>query len=274
MEFTSDLLNLFVGSNDGRTLDMGLWERMKPPIDLSINGHRIDELFAYTTYANLFFFTLVCLGLFGFSFFYAKKRNKSASYNKGDSKKQIALVAAIALSVFLFIDMRITKESNQDYTGIYTKWPKEDDAVRIQIMGQQWMWNVRYPGKDQVFNTADDVVLTNDFRVPQGKKVVVQVISKDVIHSFSLPNTRRKVDAIPGRVTRMWFELKKDEVLEGEYPVVCAEMCGTNHYKMQAKMTVYSQDDYEKWYQQAQEVAAMENDPKNLAFFWGWKWVK
>ena len=94
------------------------------------------------------------------------------------------------------------------------------------------------------------------------------MISKDVIHSLYLPNARRKVDAIPGRITRIWFKLNKP----GKYDIACAEMCGTHHYKMAAKMTVYSQEDYMAWLNEAQEIALAANDPERTEDFWGWKW--
>lgn len=247
---------------------MSFWQMIQAPEDISVNGHLIDYLFNYTTIMNLFFFFLVCGGIFGFSYFYSKKRNPKPYYTHGTKKIHIIVSMTIAALVFVTIDMNITRISNNDFTKVFANWPKGEDIVRIEVMAQQWMWNVRYPGKDKVFNTSDDVVLNNDFRVPVGKKVVFQLVSKDVIHSLYFPNTRRKVDAIPGKVTRMWFEVTKP----GVYDVACAEMCGTHHYKMKAQLTVYSQEDYEKWLNEAENMAAVEHDPENQMAFWGWKW--
>ena len=118
------------------------------------------------------------------------------------------------------------------------------------------------------FNTEDDVLTMNDLRVPTGKKILFQISSKDVIHSFYLPNARRKVDAIPGRVTKMWVELKKT----GLFDVACAEMCGIYHYRMQGKMTVYTPEEYQKWLNVAQMKALEENDPESKDLYWGWAW--
>ena len=124
--------------------------------------------------------------------------------NKDYLGKHIAIVAAIGALVFIVIDMQITGISNRDYMDVFAKWPKEtDDIVRVEVLGQQWAWNFRYAGKDGIFNTEDDIVTLNDLRLPVGKKIVFQVTAKDVIHSFSLPNTRLKVDAMPGRVAKM-----------------------------------------------------------------------
>jgi len=248
---------------------MSFIERISPPEDISENGHLIDWLFNYITIMDAIFFFFVCLGIFGFSYLYSAKRSKRGEYTYGNRKGQILVATAIGALVFFCIDLNITRIANNDYVGTFINWPKADeDVVKVQVLAQQWMWNVRYAGKDQTFNTEDDVVTTNDLRLPTGKKIVVQVLSKDVIHSFSLPNVRRKVDAIPGRITRIWFQLKKT----GNYEIVCAEMCGTAHYKMRGEMTVYSPQEYQAWLDESQSIAVAENDPENADQFWGWKW--
>jgi cytochrome c oxidase subunit 2 len=218
---------------------------------------------------NIFFFALVCAGLFGFTFIYHHKKNKKPYYTYGNKKIQFWTINLIAIGVFIGIDATISTVANKDLRDVFWNWPKDkEQPVKIQVMGQQWVWKFRYAGGDGVFNTQDDVVTVNDLRLPINKKVLFQLTSKDVIHSFFLPNTRRKVDAMPGRISRMWFELTKT----GEYPIVCAEMCGTAHYKMGAKLTTYSPEDYESWLGQAQKLALQTNDPEDLDLYWGWKW--
>ena len=253
------------------TEDLSLWQRLALPEDISEHGHLIDWLFNYTTYLNLFFFGLVCIGLFGFTFLYHKKRHPKPYHTYGSKKIHIIISIIIGSAVFIGIDLNIAHMSSDDYVNVFAKWPKEDeDIVRVEVMGQQWMWNYRYAGRDNIFNTDDDIVTVNDLRLPTGKKVVFQIISKDVIHSHFLPNTRRKVDAIPGRLTRMWVKLKKT----GVYPVACAEMCGTYHYRMQAKMTVYTPEEYQDWLDEAQRIALETNDPEVADNYWGWKWTQ
>lgn len=249
--------------------DMGMWERFQPPEDISESGHLIDWLFSYTTYLNIFFFTLVCIGLFGFSYLYYYKRHPKPEYTYGNKKIHIIVATVIGVAVFFGVDLNITRVSNNDFINVFAKWPgEEQEVVRVQVMAQQWMWNFRYAGRDGVFNTEDDVITMNDLRVPIGKKIVFQLTSKDVIHSFFLPNARQKVDAIPGRITRMWVELNK----AGEWGIACAEMCGTFHYRMAAKLTTYTQENYDAWLAEAEERAVVENDPERAEMYWGWKW--
>src|SRR5690554_3090854 len=168
--------------------DMSFWERIKPPVDMSENGHLIDWLFMYTTWMNIFFFVLVCAGLFGFSYLYYYKRHPKPYYTYGNKKAHILVATAIGLSVFLAVDMNITRISNNDYLNVFASYPveSEEEILKVQVMGQQWAWNFRYAGADGVFNTEDDVITLNDLRLPVDKKIVFQVISKDVIHSFFL----------------------------------------------------------------------------------------
>ena len=250
--------------------NVGFWEAMKPPVDISTTGYLIDDLFMLTTKLIIFFFVLVCIGLFGFSFKYSKKRNPKATYTHGTSKKQIGIVAFIGAMVFILVDMQITTISNRDFVNVFIKYPKEsEDIVRVEVLAQQWAWNFRYAGKDGIFNTEDDVVTLNDLRLPVGKKVVFQVSSKDVIHSLSFPNARQKVDAMPGRISRLWFEL----TTPGLYDIACAEMCGTYHYRMQAKLTVYSQEDYAVWLNEMETNATKVNEIDNPDMYWGWQWL-
>ncbi|MDA9189451.1 cytochrome c oxidase subunit II [bacterium] len=250
--------------------DMSLWQRIQPPEDISINGHHIDWLFNYTTVICGFFFLLVCIGLFGFSWKYSEKRSVKAIYTYGNKKVHSLVILVIGAAVFFGADTAITVVSNNAYKDIFVNWPGEnEDVFKVQVMAQQWAWNFRYAGPDGTFNTDDDIISLNDLRIPNNKKVVIQMISKDVIHSLFLPNIRRKVDAIPGRVTRIWFQATKP----GVYDIACAEMCGTHHYKMKAKLTVYNQEDFNDWQNHASLLANVEANPENPDLYWGWKWM-
>ncbi len=248
---------------------MSFWDRMTPPEDISSNGHLIEWLFNYTTYVNLFWFALVCFGLFGFSYMYSAKRHKIALYTHGNEKNHLILTALIGLGVFLSVDMVITKVSTRDMKESFWNFPKDDrEFLKVQVLAQQWAWNFRYAGKDGEFNTADDIVQLNHLVVPTGKKVMIQMTSKDVIHAFYLPNARIKADAIPGRYAKLWFDTNKP----GKYEIACAEMCGNHHYLMKAQLTVLTPENFEKWEAEMQDMAIATNDTENLDLRWGWKW--
>jgi len=274
MKFISLLAaTLFVLSAYGQdSTESSSWlSLLKAPLDISVEGHRVDSLITLTTYLIIFFFVIVCIGLFGFSYYYSQKRHPVPLYIDGTSKKHILIVAFIGSLVFVLIDMQITSISNNDYMEVFNKWPDEnkEEVVKVEVLGQQWAWNFRYAGADGIFNTEDDVVTLNDLRVPTGKKVVFQITSKDVIHAFSIPNVRLKVDAIPGRITRMWTEFTKP----GDYSIACTEMCGTYHYRMQAKLKVYDPNDFANWLAESHSNTKHIVDQENPDIFWGWKWI-
>lgn len=273
LNFLSDSLSQFIVNPVYSFISSSGWwssflESIQPPKDISTTGHLIEYLFDYTTYLNIFYFILLCIGLFGFSIFYYYKRHPKAYYTYGNKKVHLWITAGIGLAVFLSIDLNITRMSNNDMLKTFWQWPKGEKVLNIEILAQQWMWHVRYSGQDGEFNTLDDIILPNRLVVPKNTKVVIHLTSKDVIHSLYIPNIRMKVDAIPGRITRMWFEATQT----GDYDIACAEMCGIHHYLMKAKMTVYNEKDFIAWQKEANSIALASNDEKNPDSFWGWKW--
>ena len=83
----------------------------------------------------------------------------------------------------------------------------------------------------------------NQLHFPVGKPVVATVTSKDVIHSFYLPEFRVKQDAVPGMKTRIWFEGNR----VGNWEIACAELCGLGHFRMKGFVTVDTPENFEKW---------------------------
>jgi cytochrome c oxidase subunit 2 len=266
--FSERLLGLISNVHEISAESMSLWERIQPPEDISTNGHLIEWLFNYTTYVNIFWFALVVIGLFGFSFLYSQKRHKKPVYTHGNEKQHLLITAFIALGVFLSVDMVITKVSTRDMKEVFWNFPEGDDVVKVQVLAQQWAWNFRHAGQDGEFNTADDVVHLNNLYVPAGKKIMIQMTSKDVIHAFYLPNARIKADAIPGRFAKIWFDANKP----GKYEIACAEMCGNHHYLMKAQLTVLTQEEYQQWEKESQSMAIATNDSEDMSLRWGWKW--
>jgi len=83
----------------------------------------------------------------------------------------------------------------------------------------------------------------NELHVPVGRPVKLLIASEDVIHSYYIPAFRQKIDAVPGKLTTMWFNATKP----GEYHLFCAEYCGTKHAGMIGKIVVMEPDDFENW---------------------------
>ncbi len=152
------------------------------------------------------------------------------------------------------------------------------DAVLVEVTGEQFAWNVRYPGPDGVLGRtdpglidetdplgldpddpagADDVVAINNLYFPVGRPVRVRLRSKDVIHSFFLPHLRVKQDAVPGMTIDVWFV----PTVEGRYELACTELCGLGHYRMRGFAHVVTPEELERWLEEhAPEETSEEDD--------------
>ena len=176
----------------------------------------------------------------------------------------------IVLSVALGIGMALVAEGGVIAIGMpvwaeYFDAAPPADATVIEVTAQQFMWNVRYPGPDGVFGRTDprlvddttnplgivksdpagkdDVVTLNEITVPFGRAVHVLLRSKDVIHSFFLPNFRVKQDAVPGMTPEVVFFPTRT----GTFELACAELCGLAHYRMRGTFNVVPQKEFAEW---------------------------
>ncbi len=120
----------------------------------------------------------------------------------------------------------------------------------VDVMGLQYAWIFTYPASG---------VTTGELHVPVGKEVQLNIKAQDVLHAFWLPEFRLKQDAIPGRDAELRFKPTR----EGEYPIVCAELCGPYHGAMAAKLFVHSSDEFDGWLQQ--QVASNDNTAQVVA---------
>src|SRR5689334_7149159 len=108
------------------------------------------------------------------------------------------------------------------------------DAMEVFVVGKQWMWKVQHPsGKREI----------NEMHVPIGRNIRVTLGSEDVIHDYSMPAIRVKMDAVPGKLTTLWFNATKP----GTYHLFCAEYCGTKHSGMIGTVTAMEPNAYEAW---------------------------
>jgi cytochrome c oxidase subunit 2 len=149
------------------------------------------------------------------------------------------------------------------------------DATEVEVVGQQWQWNFRLPGKDGKLGRADtrivsvdnplglvpddpagqdDVIVeAADLHLPVGKPVRVLLRSIDVLHDFYVPEFRAKMDMIPGSVTYFWFTPTRT----GTFQVLCAELCGQGHAFMRGTVMVDTQEDYLAWLGEQQTFAQL-----------------
>ena len=123
-----------------------------------------------------------------------------------------------------------------------------DDVVAIDVSAMQFAWIFNYPNE----------IATAELHVPAGKKIRLNMTAVDVLHAFWVPQLRIKQDVIPGRETFLEFTPR----VVGEYPVVCAELCGSYHGGMRTTMVIDTPEDYATWLKEQQEIAS--TDPEAI----------
>lgn len=140
---------------------------------------------------------------------------------------------AIWITVPLVVFLGIFYWSARLYAELRTP---PDDALEINVVAKQWMWKVQHPEGQREIDTL---------HVPAGRPVKLVMTSQDVIHSFYVPAFRVKQDVLPGRYTTLWFEATR----AGEYPLLCAEFCGTGHSRMKGRVIALPPEAYARWLQ-------------------------
>ena len=142
--------------------------------------------------------------------------------------------------------------------------PPENQATVVRVVAEQFAWHVHYPGADGVFGRTDirlvnpdnplgldrdeaagkdDLVVNGRLNLPVDRPVIVYLSSKDVIHSFALPQMRVKQDAIPGIVQPVWFTPTRT----GQWDIACSQLCGLGHYRMKGVYQIQTAEEYQAW---------------------------
>lgn len=225
-------------------------EWMRLPEQASTYAPEVDRLFHMIMWITGVTFVIVEAMLLIFLWKYRHREGRKATYTHGNNRLEVVwtIIPAVICVLLALLSRRIWEDIKEHMPH---------DAMEIQVTGEQFAWNFRYPGADGRFNTPDDILTLNQLHFPVGKPVVVILTSKDVIHSFFLPEFRVKQDAVPGMKTRIWFEGNK----VGHWEIACAELCGLGHYRMKGFVTVDTPADYEKWMAEQAAGQAAEQKP-------------
>ncbi|MBI2933823.1 MAG: cytochrome c oxidase subunit II [Planctomycetes bacterium] len=218
------------------------------PENASTHGGEIDRLFWILTWFSL----PVLIGIIGFIVYclvrFRRAEGRRASYITGF---RASWVTWLLVAVLLLVELPMDLLSEEAWAKATMKFPKPEESLFVQVYAEQFAWNFRYPGGDGRYGTPDDITKINQMIVPVGKPIVCVLRSRDVVHSFCVPNFRVKLDVMPGATRRVWFEAAKP----GKYEIACTELCGLGHYRMRGFVTVVSPEEYEAWLtEEAQEL--------------------
>jgi cytochrome c oxidase subunit II len=119
------------------------------------------------------------------------------------------------------------------------------NSYEVYVTANSFFWQFTHP---------NGVQTTNELHVPNGRPVKLIMQSRDVIHSFFVPDFRIKQDVLPGRYTTAWFQTK----YSGESVVFCTEYCGSGHSNMMAKVIALEPSEFDSWLQGAKEESERE----------------
>ncbi len=173
-------------------------------------------------------------------FRFREKEGRRAAYLPGKSLRAMSVVLLPCL-VILGFDLFIDAIAAPVWASVKERQPPHDELVRITA--EQWAWRFTYAGPDGTLDTDDDIASLNDMHVPLNKVLRFELTSRDVLHSFFVPELRTKQDALPGRTITGWFE----PTVLGTFEIICAEICGFGHTMMKGALTVESEEDYQSW---------------------------
>jgi cytochrome c oxidase subunit 2 len=208
----------------------------------------VDQLYQLVLFITGLAFALTQGALLYVVWKYRARPGGRAQYIDGNPRLELAW--AIVPGVILFA---LAVYQYSAWTRIKTNMPTPDEAVQVELSPRQFRWPVRYPGADNLFDTEDDLEGTeNRIVVPVNEPILVTLRAQDVIHSFFVPELRVKQDAIPGQDIQAWFEATRT----GEFPVLCAELCGPGHYTMRAAIAVVERDEFEAYLAERQTSQA------------------
>ncbi|HWP45805.1 MAG TPA: cytochrome c oxidase subunit II [Candidatus Limnocylindrales bacterium] len=212
------------------------------PEDVSTYGKEVDSLFYLIYYITGIVFLLVTVAMIVFLIKYRYQEGRRAIYTHGSTTLEIIWTAIPAIILIL-----LAFKSQAAWSHIKMNIPPGE--VQIRVLAKQFNWDITYPGPDGKFGTEDDLprpgdpAILDEIHVPVNKVVRVELVGKDVIHSFFLPHLRLKQDVLPGRTILAWFQATKP----GRYPLPCAELCGIGHSGMLGSLIVHTPEEYAAW---------------------------
>lgn len=235
------------------------------------HGKDIDRMFIITLVITTVVLILTHIVLFVFTYIYrAKAKSKAYYYPHNDAIERLwTIVPAIVLTVLVLFGFFTWRS--------ITNVPEElqKSAIQVEVLGEQFAWHVRYPGLDGKIGKRNykmttptnpygidfndqaswDDLQTQDIVIPVNKSVRFHIISKDIIHSFYIPDFRVQINAVPGMTNYFQFtptvttEEMRDKMNDPNYDFImlCNKICGQGHYNMGKKVIVVTEAEYKEW---------------------------
>src|SRR4030042_3191454 len=208
-----------------------------------LSGEVVDQVFFYILAITIFLFGLITFLMVYFVIRYRKKRNPQPADLHENIWLEIIWTAVPTLLVLTMFYYGLT--------GFNFLKKAPAGAMKVKVVARQWSWLFEY----------ENGMKSIELKVPLGKPVQLSLTSEDVIHGFYAPAFRIKQDVVPGMVNYLWFQ--PTEV--GAFDVFCSQYCGLQHAKMQTKIVVLSEEEFNRWYQgKGEGVEIAKEKPRGL----------
>ncbi|HEY0898551.1 MAG TPA: cytochrome c oxidase subunit II [Sphingobacteriaceae bacterium] len=237
----------------------------------TLHGERIDSMMNITIIITTIVFVITHILLFGFSYKYkGTSERKAYFYPHNNALERIwTVIPAIVLTILVLLGFFTWRS--------ITNVPEAEQkkAISLEVVGEQFKWNIRYAGDDNMLGLRNyklttptnglgidfkdrkswDDKLGSEIVLPVNRSVRVTVGSKDILHSFYIPDFRVQINAVPGMPTYFQFTPKytteemraKTNDPKFNYVLLCNKICGSGHYNMQSAVRVVSEEEYQKW---------------------------
>ena len=244
-------------------------------LPIASNWGSIDDTVHITFWVTGFVFVVVNLFMAWCVLRYRSGKAKAADYEPENKKLEGWLVLLTSVGVAAMLT-----------PGLFA-WAKfidvPKDAAVIEVIGRQWNFNYRLPGDDGVLGTVDArfvsetnpfginpddpngrddiLVATQELHIPVGKPVKLELRSIDVLHDFTVPQMRSKMNMAPGLVTYLWFTPTRT----GKFDAFCEQLCGIAHYAMRGTLVVEDEASFQKWKAGFPTFAQTQAEPRGDA---------
>ncbi len=229
------------------------------PPSAATHGALLDSQFVITLVVTGVVFIAAQVALGYLLVKYKAKKGGKADYSHGNNKLEVLWTTATAILFFLMV-----LPGQGIWADLYIRQAPAD-ALQIEVTGQQFAWNIRYPGPDGQFGRIapefiddaagnpvgldpsdpagqDDLVLPT-MAIPINRPIELLLRTKDVTHAFSVRELRIKQDTVPGLLIPLRFTADRT----GNFEIACAELCGLGHHRMRSFIEVLSEADYQNW---------------------------
>jgi cytochrome c oxidase subunit II len=234
---------------------------------IASNWSYIDDTISLTFWITGFVFAAVVLFMAYCVLRFRHQKGRRAAYEPESARLEwwLTVVTAVGVAAMLAPGLFVW----QHFVTV------PDGATEFEVVGQQWQWSFRLPGKDGRLGAAstdnvtpdnplglspddpygqDDVIVQgDDLHLPTGKPLKVLLRSIDVLHDFYVPEFRAKMDMVPGMITYFWFTPTRT----GRFDVLCFELCGLGHPDMRGGVVVEEESAYQAWLREQQTFAQL-----------------